>query len=126
MKNHSTGFVALTLCLVFIIAFCITGSVAGRSKVGEHELENYYRQQERELLCRVRDYLEQAGFQNSGIMLTKVMEADGRREYTLTIHHGRIDAMDEQAKADLKNKLTALDFKSDNCTFCHEFLAADS
>lgn len=121
----SIGFVALTVCLVFISAFCITGTVMSRSNLSERELENYYRAREQELVWETREYLNQAGFSNSGVTLTKVIDADGSREYTITIHHGKIDKMDTVSREALKEELATLAFVADNCTFCHEFLVAD-
>ncbi len=119
------GFVLVTICLVFISAFCITGTVRSQSKPEPSELENYYRARERELVQNTRDYLNQAGFRNSGVTLTKVMEGDGSRNYTVTIHHDRIDRMDSASRESLKEELAALTFAAENCTFYHEFLVTD-
>lgn len=126
MKRRGViGFVALTACLVFISAFCVTGTVMSQSNLSERELENYYRAQEKELVQETREYLNQAGFIDSGVMLTKVLEANGSREYTITIHHSKIDKMDTVSRESLREELETLVFVADNCTFCHEFLVTD-
>ena len=119
------GFWVLTICLVLVSAFCITGTVMSRCRPEEQELENYYREKEKELVRDTRNYLCQAGYQNSGVTLTRVVEVDGSREYTVTVHHGKIDRMDEESREDLKKELSSLHFSADNCTFFHEFLIAD-
>lgn len=119
------GFWLLTICLVLVSAFCITGTAMSRCKPEGRELENYYREKEKELVQDTRNYLCRAGFQNSGVTLTRVVESDGSREYTVTIHHGKIDSMDEPSRENLKRELSALTFSADNCTFFHEFLVAD-
>ncbi len=124
-KNNTIGFAVLTFCLVLISAFCITGTVISQTKPLEAELINYYREQEKELVHRTREYLSQAGFPNSGVTLTSVIEVDGSREYTLTIHHGKINKMDENSKESLKEELASLVFVADNCIFYHEFLLTD-
>lgn len=124
MRSRS-GFLMGTFLLVLVSAFCVTGTVISQSRIGERELENYYREQERQLVRDTRAFLEEAGYRNSGVMLTKVMEADGSRVYTLTVHHGRIDAMEDQARETLREELSAYDFPAENCTFCHEFLIID-
>lgn len=121
----AVGFWGLTLCLVLVSAFCITGTVMSRSNPGEQEWENYYRVQERELVQETREYLGQNGFSNSGVTLTRVIDEKGKREYTITVHHGKIDNMDEDSRESLKKELSTLVFEADNCTFYHEFLVTD-
>lgn len=123
--NGNIGFVLVTICLVFVSAFCITGTVFCQTKPGAAELESYYRQQEKALVQETRDYLNQAGFQNSGVTLTRVADADGSLAYTMTIHHGKIDKMDEASRESLKKELSAFTFSAENCTFYHEFLVTD-
>lgn len=123
--NGTIGFVVLTLCLILVSAFCFTGTVISQNKPSEKEMENYYRAQEKELVQETRDYLNQAGFSNSGVTLTRVIDADGSREYTVTVHHSKIDKMDMISRANLKEELATLAFAADNCTFCHEFLVTD-
>lgn len=118
-------FVVLTVCLVFISAFCITGTVMSQNNPGEKELESYYRAREKELVQDTRKYLNAAGYQNSGVTLTSVTDADGSREYTITVHHDRIDRMDENARELLREELAALAFTAENCSFFHEFLVTD-
>lgn len=119
------SFTVLTVCLVFISAFCIKGTVMSQSKSGGKELESYYRAQEKELVQDTREYLNAAGFQNSGVTLTSVTDADGSREYTITVHHDRIDRMEESDRKLLKEELSALTFTAENCSFFHEFLVTD-
>lgn len=118
-------FVLATICLVFVSAFCITGTVFSQTKPGNAELESYYRQQEKALVQETRAYLNQMGFQNSGVTLSRVVDTDGSMEYTMTIHHGKIDKMDEVSRESLKKGLSAFTFPAENCTFYHEFLITD-
>lgn len=125
MRRGNVGFILLTVCLVFVAAFCVTGTVISEHDPGAKEVEAYYRQLEQELVQEIREYLAVAGFENSGVTLTRVLDGDGVREYTITIHHGTIDRMDEAAREKLTEQLSELVFVADNCTFCHEFLVAD-
>lgn len=122
---QNVGFVIMTVFLVLFSAFCITGTVFSQSNLNGRELENYYREKEQEMVRGVRAFLDEAGFVNSGVTLTRVMETDGSREYTLTVHHGKIDRMDEESKQNLKKELSAFDFLSENCIFYHEFLITE-
>lgn len=124
-RKGTVVFGMVTVCLVLISVFCITGTVYSQSKISERELENYYREKEQKMVCEVREYLNQSGFENSGVTLTRVLEADGMREYTLTVHHGRIEGMDESGRENLKEELSAFNFTAENCIFFHEFIIID-
>lgn len=124
-KIGATGFGVLTLCLVLVSAFCITGTVMSQNDLNSQELESYYRGLERELVRETREYLGQEGFQNSGVTITRVIDTDGIREYTVTVHHGKINEMSEDARESLKEELAKLTFMAENCIFCHEFLETD-
>lgn len=125
MRRENIGFILLTACLVLLGAFCITGTVMSQSRPGEQELESYYRAKEKQLVSDTREYLGQNGFSNSGVTLTRVMDTDGVREYTITVHHGKIDKLDASARESLKNELLKLVFADDSCVFYHEFLVTD-
>lgn len=125
IKAGTVGFWGLTVLLVFVSAFCITTTVMSRSNRAEREVESYFRVKEKQLVCDLREYLGQKGFPNSGVTLTRVVDEVGNREYTITVHHGRIDRMDEASRESLKNELSDFHFTEANCTFYHEFLATD-
>lgn len=126
MKRKGTfRFVIMTVCLVFVNTFFITGTVFCQSEPSDKELENYYQAKEHELVKETRSYLNQEGFRNSGVTLTKVINEDGCREYTVTVHHEKIDKMDNQSRENLREELATLVFATDNCYFSHEFLVTD-
>lgn len=116
------AFAAATLALVAVILFSVAGTVLSQSDIGAQELENYYRAQEKELLEETREYLAASGFQDSGVTLTKVVDAEGKREYTFTIHHRKIDKMSGEERRKLVEALSELASIDENCTFSHEFL----
>lgn len=105
------GFVAVTIILVLLTALCFAGTVASRTTLDSSELEGYYRQQEEQLVSRAREFLEERGFVYSGVMLTRVVEADGSRAYTLTVHHGEIDRMSAPERDALAERLADLAFQ---------------
>lgn len=116
-------FVFVTVLFVMISAFCIGQTVSGKEDGEAKEQEAFYREQENKLLADTRAFLNQEGYYNSGVTLTRVVDSDGSREYTITIHHSRIDRMDDFEKQELKNALEELVFVSKGCSFCHTFLA---
>ena len=134
-------FAAATIILVLITAFCIAGTVMSKGDMNTAELESYYRQVEKELLGQTREQLEELGFKNSGVTLTKVVDKEGNREYTFKIHHRKIETMSAEerlvlaetlaagyaagtsgtAENEVIGKLAGETFA--NCSFTHEFPA---
>lgn len=114
-RAGNLGFVAVTILLVLLTALCFAGTAASRTTVDSAELEGYYRQQEDRLVSRARSFLEEQGYAYSGVMLTRVVEPDGSREYTLTVHHGEIDRMSEPERDALAERLAGLTFQDETC-----------
>ncbi len=103
MKN--TTFIFITAILVSIIAFCIAGTVEGHESGASAAEEAFYKEQEARLLQDTKAYLSELGFSNSGVTLNRIVDAEGKREYTFTIHHSRIDKMDAAGRNDLAQQL---------------------
>ncbi len=120
--RKTAAFFIATFLLVLISAFFITATVLSQSNIGQQELENYYRQQEKQLLNQTKEQLRELGYANSGVTLTRVVDEAGDREYTFTIHHGKIDRMSEKERADLAELLACNIPITENCSFYHEFL----
>ncbi len=121
-KTGSFQFVAATILLVTVAAISFVGTVMARMSAGGAEPESYYREKEQQLVRDTRQELERQGFVNSGIMLTRVVEGDGRRSYTVTIHHGEIDRMEEAEREILARELAAFAFEENGSSFQYRFL----
>ena len=76
---------------------------------------------EERLAEETKAYLEEQGFYNSGVMVNRVVEADGSREYTVTVHHREISRMRGEERTALARELALLAFADEKCTFCHDF-----
>lgn len=116
-------FYAATLLLVIVSVLCFAGTAISQSNIGEREMENYYHVKEQELVKEIRSFLNEQGYDNSGVALTRVVDEEGYREYTVAIHHSRIDRMDEEEKEGLKEELAAFAFTAEGCTFSYKFLS---
>ena len=123
--GSTAGFWAATVCLVLVTAFCIAGTARSQGDMEERELAQFYQVKERQLVEDVKDFLEKKGYVDSGVALTRVVKEDGARDYTITIHHGKIDEMDDFSRQALKNELSGFAFFAENCNFYHEFLITD-
>ena len=115
------GFVAVTVILVLVAAFFCAETVLGGCGRSNRETEEYYMAKERELTDRVREFLNGEGFRDSGVMVTRVVEEDGSREYTVAVHNRDIDALEESERKELLAELERLTFSGDRCSFRHQF-----
>ena len=119
--RRSMELVVLTLVFAVLVIFCSVLTVKSREHLSAAEQEAYYRELEDKLVSDTRKYLEIHGIHNSGIMLTRVLEDDGSRDYTMTIHHRDIENMTGEQQMVLCGELQTLVFESENCSFRHKF-----
>ena len=123
MKRNmgNISFVMATFILVFVMAFCCTGVAMSRTNVSAQELDGYYQELEKDLVEDARLLLSERGFANSGVMLTRVIDENGSRQYTLTVHHGRINKMSDEDRQILMAELEQIVFEDENSIFFHKF-----
>lgn len=121
-RTGRIGFGAVTIFLIFVTAFCCTGTVLSATDFNKKEPESCYRAKEKQLVCEARAFLNAEGFANSGIMLTHTTETDGSRVYTMTVHHAEIAKMSGEERQKLLVKLEGIAFDSPDCVFLHKFL----
>lgn len=115
MKNVKkiTGMAVLTFLLIFITAFCISGTVHSQDKNDSVTGGPYDRTVRQEYLQTIRTFLEEKGYGNSGVTMNYVINEDGSIEYTVTIHHRKIDKLDDEGKNLLAEECKALAVPSD-------------
>lgn len=116
------GIVGAVLALAMVIGLGVRITASARLKMERTELLAYLQEQERILTGEVREFLEERGYHNSGVMLTRTEFADGTMEYKLTVHHGRIDKLGEAEKKELLAQLGGFTFPMDQCRFVPVFL----
>lgn len=121
-KRERDRSVAAMLILTLISVYFCAGTVMSRTNLSVQEMEGYYREKEKTLVQDVKDFLDGEGFVHSGVMLTRVVDMDGSRVYTLTVHHGKIDKMCQENRTMLMERLEGIVFEDEDCSFRHEFL----
>ena len=108
---------------LFILLFCGMGIKANcQEKNRLSQITDMNKDIERGYLQEVREGLEQLGYDNAGVTLNKVIDSDGTIEYTLTVHHRRIDRMDEQERCELADIITANEIDVTNSTVTVEYI----
>lgn len=113
-------FTLVAISLLFSIATMTVNGQGERNIAMERE---YYEELEDAYLLRLREFLTAKGYGKAGITMTKVYEADGNREYTIQIHHKRIDQLSESEKVLLQDELGRICFGDDTCRVLHKFLS---
>ena len=114
-KNIS--FIVTTVFLVLCSAFFITKTVQGQAKVDLAAQERYYVTLEQEYVSDVRAYLNEQGFTNSGVALTRVVDAQGTREYQVVLHHRNLEKMSDCELQIVFEEIKGLAFQEEGCSF---------
>lgn len=119
MKRSGKMVVAVVLALAVSI-FGVTGTVMGQSNRMIRIEERGYRVLEQEYTAKIKELLIAKGYTNSGVMMTRVVDSDGSRQYTVTVHHDRINSLTEEGRAALWEELEACAFEAPDCTFIYD------
>lgn len=93
------------LVLIGITTLCISGTVHSSEKVERREREKYYRELEAEYVKNVRFFLNEEGYSNSGVTMTKVIDEEENRSYTVAIHHRGIENLQQEEQEQLQAEL---------------------
>ena len=115
-------FATITIVLLLITTFSVTGTVMSQNRGKDPIDAKHYRMLENQYIARVREQLEVQGYKNAGITMTRIMEEGGVREYTVLIHHKRINALNENERLLLAKDLGGTWFPVGNCGFEYKFL----
>ena len=112
-------FGVVTAVLVMIIVFCVKGTVMSREDNRRVERNHIYAAFEREYLEKTYRLLEEEGFQNCGVNLRWVDDGEGSREYTILLHHRRLERMSDEEQAALTYRLSEAEFQNTECSFSY-------
>lgn len=110
-------FGVLTVLLVLIIVFCIKGTVMSRESNEYGRKNHYYAALEQEYLEKTRQLLEAEGLRDCGVNIRWVDDGSGNREYTVLLHHRKLNRMSDREKSDLGNMLSGIEFRDASCSF---------
>lgn len=123
MKGYR--FCIISLLIVFVLFSFVTIKVNGHGEQSIALERDFYEELEDSYTERLQDVLAAKGYRNAGITMTKVYQEDGSREYTVQIHHKRIERLEEGERILLLNELAAVSFQDTQCKVIHNFLDCD-
>lgn len=118
-RIRKTAIYGLTVLASLVIALSIRGTAYSmdRGESGRRAMEEYCRSVEKEYVVNVKKILNDNGYSNAGVMLTKVFNDDGTRRYTLSINHRRFAGAEEKAE-NIKKKIMGLELPVDGSSIC--------
>ncbi len=120
-KRKVTACIAAAVLLAAgVLGVAMTA--AGKGQLSARETEQYYREKEKELTADIRGYLQTQGYRDSGVTVARVLNGDGSRDYTVTLHHRGLDGLSDEARDALIRELAALQFQEEGCSFRYKFL----
>lgn len=120
MRMRGKLFGVVTVLLVFIIVFCVKGTVTSKESDERGKKNRYYAVLEQEYLDRARQLLEEQGLRGCGVNIRWVANVDGSREYTILLHHRKLNRMKEEEKLVLTDMLVEMEFQDEACSFLYE------
>ncbi len=115
----------ITFILIITIALGISGTVVSKEQKYQASATKYYRALEQEYVKELREVLGENGYPCSGVTMTEVIEADGKRSYTVMIHHQKINVLSTEEKETLLTKCSSIYFGDNTCSISHKFLGKD-
>lgn len=119
MKNTAKNitFIATTIILILCSAFFITSTVQSQAAGKISVDEKYYQTLEKEYVSEIRAYLNEQGFVNSGVTLTRVVDEQGNRDYQVTLHHKYLEKLSAEEREIIFETIKAMAFGADGCNF---------
>lgn len=119
MKNttKNLSFIVVTIMLILTSIFFISKTVQGREDIETVEKERYFRVLEQEYVEEIRTYLNEQGYTNSGVSLTRVVDEEGGREYSIVLHHKYLQKLSAEEKEALFASIQEMAFDEDGCNF---------
>ena len=114
--------IMFTAILVLVSALAVSGTVLCQSSQAGKEQWEYEKALEQEYVEAVREYLEGQGYKNSGVTMDRVTEGGRSVEYTVTIHHRKISALESAERTELALECGKLAFPVEGCSLRHTFL----
>lgn len=104
------GFGMITALLVFSAVFCVSGTMMSKEKRDCSQENAKYALLEDTFKESARRTLEAQGYHNSGLTVTWTRDGNGRRSYSVEVHHRRIQELEAGEQAQLTEILLCEEF----------------
>ena len=113
-RNYRMKIVVFVALAVFVL-WSVCSIRANAAERAEND-KTGYQLQETQLKGEIRACLEEMGYFHSGITMTKIMDADGGREYKVLVHHQDLDAENLEKVSLIYGTLSQIQMPGENIT----------
>lgn len=113
-------FGVITVLLILVIVFCVKGTVFSKEKQELATENRCYAALEKEYREQAKELLEEQGYHNCGVTMTRVTLEDGSREYTVLLHHRKLQKLGAEEREELLGSLCTMEFCHETCSFVYE------
>lgn len=108
---------AALVVITFLMVYSTRQHIQQRKgdAIQREETEENYREMEEQYRLQVQEVMTQAGYPNSGVTMTYVTSEDGNRQYTVQIHHRRLEKMKTEDQEQLKQEVSHIKLTGGSC-----------
>ncbi len=110
-------FVMVTVFLVLVLWLFISETVMSQTEGNITVDEKAYVELEKDYVVAVRGYLEERGYRNSGVALTRVVDESGERSYEMVLHHKNIYKLSCEEQEIMLEEIATMAFHVSGCKF---------
>jgi len=105
MKKYMDMIVPVTVMSILVLVFVLVigGKVYAENAEAAERAQREAK--ESEYICCIRQELQEEGFHNSGINMTKETNETGEWEYTVTVYHHSFEWMEDADKTAFEERL---------------------
>lgn len=110
-------FVMVTVFLVLILWLFVSETVMSQTEGNITVDEEAFVELEKDYVVTVRSYLDEKGYRNSGVSLTRVMDESGERSYEMVLHHKNLYKLSDEEQEIMLEEIETMAFHVSGCKF---------
>ena len=108
MRQIAKRFMIFGATVLVIIITLSLGSLDVKANKHQKMTEECYKDFEKIYRTDVKLYMDGMGYKNCGIMLTKTIDANNNRVYTVELHHKRFANISNDEREEIQGKLKVM------------------
>lgn len=108
MRQIAKRFMIFVATVLVIIITLSLGSLDVKANKHQNMTEECYKEFERNYRSDVKLYMDGIGYKNCGVMLTKTIDTNNNRIYTVELHHKRFANISNDERDEIKGKLEVM------------------
>ena len=110
-------FVMVTVLLVLCMWLFVSETVVSQTDGNITVDEGAFQELEEDYVKAVRTYLEEQGYRNSGVALTRIVDEEGNRSYEMVLHHKNMYKLSTEEQEMMLEEISTMAFHVSGCKF---------